>query len=198
MALLAGLVGGPVSPVNAESTVSLKKQKQVQIDKTCRKSFRLRSGELQLTMDATLATWEGAKRSAEAAIADMKDALANPEQSVSIDALKQGALLQGRSMAASIEEEGARNVQEVKSFKKRFTKCFSTPKDKQAFDDAVAAVRAGFREMKDAKWRIHAVWLELSAANVSKAEEEIQKTLVDVIAAEPTFDMGMNRLGKMD
>ena len=52
--------------------------------------------------------------------------------------------------------------------------------------------------MKDAKWRIHAVWLELSAANVSKAEEEIQKTLVDVIAAEPTFDMGMNRLGKMD
>lgn len=198
VALLAGLVAGPASPVNADSNTSDRKQKQVQIDKRCRKSFRVGTGELQMTMDATLATWEGTKTAAEAAVADMKFALENPEQSVSVDALRQGALLQARSMTASIEEEGARNLDEVKEFKKRFIKCFSTPKGKRAFEDAVSAVRAGFREMKDAKWRIHAVWLELTTPNVSNAEKEIQKTLVDVIAAEPTFDWGMDRLGKLD
>lgn len=197
VALLAGLVGAPLSPVNADSTVMDKKPKQVQIDKVCRKSFRLQTGDLQMTMDATLATWEGAKTSAEAAVADMKTALANPEQSVSIDALKQGALVQGRSLTASIEEEGDRNLKEVKAFEKRFTKCFSK-KGKQRFDKAVSAVRAGFREMKSAKWRIQSVWFELSAANVPNAEKELQNTLVDVIAAEPTFDRGMDQLAKLD
>ncbi|MFN8185304.1 MAG: hypothetical protein U0R23_12875, partial [Candidatus Nanopelagicales bacterium] len=96
-ALLVSLVGAPVSAVDAHSTVTVKKQKQVHIDKSCRKSYRLRTGELQMTMDATLATWEGAKSSAEAAVTDMKTALASPEQSVAIDTLKQGALVQGRS-----------------------------------------------------------------------------------------------------
>lgn len=196
-ALLVSLVGAPVSAVDAHSTVTVKKQKQVHIDKSCRKSYRLRTGELQMTMDATLATWEGAKSSAEAAVTDLKTALASPEQSVAIDTLKQGALVQGRSLATSIDEEGDRNFKEVKAFQKRFSKCFSTQKGKQQFDEAVSAVRAGFREMKSAKWRIQSVWLELSAANVPNAEKELQKTLVDVIAAEPTFDRGMDRLSRL-
>ncbi len=168
------------------------------IDKKCQKQFRRETGNLQMSMDATLATWEAAKTSAEADIADMKRTIANPQESVSLDALKSGALVKASSIAASLEDERDRNLADVKAFDKRFLKCFSTPAGKKQFGAAVSLVRAGFKEMASAKWSIWEVWTALGEANTSRADEQLQNTLVDVIAAEPTFDQGMARLSKLD
>jgi hypothetical protein len=38
----------------------------------------------------------------------------------------------------------------------------------------------------------------LGEANTGRVEAQVRNTLPDVIAAEPTFDQGMVRLGKLD
>jgi hypothetical protein len=98
----------------------------------------------------------------------------------------------------SLQDERDRNLADVKAFDKRFRKCFSTPAGKKQFGTAVSLVRAGFKEMASAKWSIWEAWVALGEANTGRAEEQVRNTLVDVIAAEPTFDQGMVRLGRLD
>lgn len=193
-ALVAGLA---VAPSIADSTTTGKKQTKVQIDPKCRKAYRVGTGDLGIAMDAAVANWEGEKRSAEAGVADMKKALADPQGSVSLEALKQAAVLQMRSLSVFISDEHAGNMDDVKAFEKQFKKCFS-PRGKKRFGDAVALVRAGFREMHSAKYSLWGVWADLSIANVAAAEQKVQASLVDDIAGEPTFDQGMKRLQSFD
>lgn len=190
-------VGLAVAPSIADSTTTGKKQAKVQIDPKCRKAYRVGTGDLGLAMDATIATWEGEKVSAQAAVADMKKTLADPQGSVSLDAMKAGAVLQMRSLSVSISVEHADNMKDVKDFEKQFKKCFS-PRGKKQFGDAVALVRAGFREMNSAKYSLWHVWADLSTADVTAAEQKVQESLVNDIAGEPTFEQGMKRLRSFD
>jgi hypothetical protein len=106
-------------------------------------------------------------------------------------------VLQMRSLSVFISDEHAENMDDVKAFEKQFTKCFST-KGKKQFGDAVALLRAGFREMHSAKYSLWGVWADLSTANVAAAEQKVQESMVSDIAGEPTFDQGLKRLRSFD
>lgn len=191
----ASLAPGPIA---ADSAVSGKHAKPVHVQKQCRKEFRRATADLQVTMDATIATWDGAKRSAETAIADMKQTIASPDQNVSLDALKSSALISAKSFAQMIEDEGDRNLEDAKAYKKKYVKCFATSRGKDRFGNAAKFVHSGFYEMKMAKYSIWEVWMSLSAGDVAGADKNLQLTLANVIGAEPTFDQGMQRLADLD
>lgn len=164
--------------------------------KKCTKGYARELGDLQITMDATLATWEAVKSGAHGAINDMRAAIANPEQNVSIVALENGAIVTAQALRISLAKERERNLKDVKDFKVRYSRCF-TGKQRDRFDSGVALVKAGLVEMASAKEHTLGVWEELQFADVAGAEENIRQTEVDVIAAEPTFDQGLRKLSKL-